>query len=130
MLRFFVFVSGAVLMSLEMVGSRFLAPPGEGYARAAAEARRAAEIDSTLAEPHATMGHVSSIYDWDWQAADREFRHAISLNPRYATARRISISPRADAYWRGGGTARACCTRSPATRSRKWFPARAATHFC
>jgi serine/threonine-protein kinase len=69
-----------------ILGSRFLAPPDEGYKRAAVEARRAAELDPTLAEPHATIGNVSFSYEWDWEGADRAFRHALLLNPRYATA--------------------------------------------
>src|SRR5258708_9857666 len=47
-----------------LLARRFLAPPGQGYRRAATEARRAAELDATLAEPHATIGHVSFIYEW------------------------------------------------------------------
>ena len=69
-----------------ILSSRFLAPPGEGYARAEMEARRAAEIDPALAEPHATIGHVSFCCKWDWLEADRELRRAISLDPSYATA--------------------------------------------
>jgi hypothetical protein len=26
------------------------------------------------------------VFDWNWEAADREFRRAIELNPGYATA--------------------------------------------
>ncbi len=43
-------------------------------------------LDSTLAEPHATLGFVNLYYDWDWEASDREFQRAIALNPSYATA--------------------------------------------
>ena len=69
-----------------ILSSRFLAPPAEGYASAEMEARRAAEIDPLLAEPHATIGHVSFCFKWDWIEADRELRRAISLDPSYATA--------------------------------------------
>ncbi len=63
------------------------APVKEGMERAKAEARKAIELDETLAEAHTSLGWVTFIYDWDWQAADRQFRRAIELNPRYSTAR-------------------------------------------
>ncbi|UCF41044.1 MAG: protein kinase [Gemmatimonadota bacterium] len=62
-------------------------PVEEGMRRAKREARRALELDETLAEAHTSLAWVSFIYDWDWQGAGREFRRAIELNPRYATAR-------------------------------------------
>jgi tetratricopeptide (TPR) repeat protein len=39
-----------------------------------------------LAEAHASLAYVSQNYEWDWPAAEREFRRAIELNPNYATA--------------------------------------------
>ena len=63
------------------------APVIEGMERAKAEARKAIELDETLAEAHTSLGWVTFIYDWDWAGAEREFRRAIELNPRYATAR-------------------------------------------
>jgi serine/threonine protein kinase/Tfp pilus assembly protein PilF len=63
------------------------APVFEGMERAKTEARKAIELDDTLAEAHTSLAWVTFIYDWDWPAADREFSRAVSLNPRYATAR-------------------------------------------
>ena len=63
------------------------APVAEGMERARREARRAIELDETLAEAHTSLGWVTFIYDWDWAGAEREFSRAIQLNPRYATAR-------------------------------------------
>ncbi len=62
------------------------APVVEGMERAKAEARKAIELDETLAEAHTSLGWVTFIYDWDWPGAEREFRRAIELNPRYSTA--------------------------------------------
>ena len=39
------------------------------------------EIDPTLAEAHTALATVSWGYDWDWQAADKEYRKALELNP-------------------------------------------------
>jgi len=62
-------------------------PVAEGMRRAKEFALRALALDETLAEAHTSLGWVLFIYDWDWEAASREFRRALELNPRYATAR-------------------------------------------
>src|SRR5690242_223709 len=58
----------------------------EGLERAKAYARKAIALDETVAEAHASLAWVLFIYDWDWDGADREFRRAIELDPRYASA--------------------------------------------
>jgi eukaryotic-like serine/threonine-protein kinase len=63
------------------------APVVEGMERAKLFARKALELDETLAEAHTSLGWVTFIYDWDWSAADRELARAIELNPRYSVAR-------------------------------------------
>ena len=50
-------------------------------------AKRALELDDTLAQAHAALAYVSTFYDWDWPTAEREFRRALELKPDYATAR-------------------------------------------
>ena len=62
-------------------------PVAEGMRRAKEFALRALAIDETLAEAHTSLGWVLFIYEWDWDAAAREFQRALELNPRYATAR-------------------------------------------
>ncbi len=47
---------------------------------ARAAAAKALEVDDTLAEAHSAAGLVSSLYDWDWSAAERHFRRALELN--------------------------------------------------
>ena len=64
---------------------RFVVPK-DAYERARAAAARALEIDPNLAEGHAILAAIKTAYEWDWQGAEREFRHAIQLNPNYATA--------------------------------------------
>ena len=61
-------------------------PVREGFESAKAYARKAIELDESLAEAHASLAWVLFIYDWDWDEAEREFRRAIELDPRYATA--------------------------------------------
>ena len=47
---------------------------------------RALEIDDTLSEAHASLGLNKTAFEWNWAAAEEEFKRAIELNPGYATA--------------------------------------------
>jgi serine/threonine-protein kinase len=62
-------------------------PVAEGLGRAREEARKAIALDDSLAEAHTSLAWVLFIHDWDWEGAGREFRRAIELDPRYASAR-------------------------------------------
>jgi tetratricopeptide (TPR) repeat protein len=64
-------------------------PVHEGLDLAKQFARKAIELDETLAEPHASLGWRYFIYDWDWDAAVKEFRRSIDLDPRYAWAHQL-----------------------------------------
>ena len=61
-------------------------PVTEGFERAKEYARKALALDDTLAEAHASLAWSLFVYDWDWEGAGREFRRAIELDPRYASA--------------------------------------------
>jgi eukaryotic-like serine/threonine-protein kinase len=61
-------------------------PVHRGFAMAKEYARKALELDDGLAEAHASLAWSLFIYDWDWQAAEREFRLAIDRDQRYSTA--------------------------------------------
>jgi tetratricopeptide (TPR) repeat protein len=60
-------------------------PPKAVVPKAKAASLRALELDDTLAEAHATRGHILSEYDWNNTAAERDYQRAIELNPGYAT---------------------------------------------
>ena len=45
---------------------------------------RAIALDDSLAEAHAPMGSVFYMYDWNWPAAEREFRRSMELNPSFS----------------------------------------------
>ncbi|MGH9966477.1 MAG: protein kinase domain-containing protein [Pyrinomonadaceae bacterium] len=47
----------------------------------------ALRIDETLAEAHTMLAMILLQYDWDWLAAEREFRRAIEIDPNYALGR-------------------------------------------
>jgi DNA-binding winged helix-turn-helix (wHTH) protein/TolB-like protein/Flp pilus assembly protein TadD len=55
--------------------------PHDGFPKAREAALKALELDPSLAEAHAALGSVKFFYDWDWTAAEREFRAANELDP-------------------------------------------------
>ncbi len=61
-------------------------PPREKMPKAKAAATKALQLDDTLAEAHTSLASVLTKYDWDWPGAEKEFKRAIELNPRYAEA--------------------------------------------
>ncbi len=61
-------------------------PPRERMPRAKAAAMKALQLDDTLVEAHTSLARVLFVYDWDWPAAEKEFKLAIELNRRYAPA--------------------------------------------
>lgn len=60
--------------------------PNEAMPKAKAAAQRALELDETLAEAHTALARVFAAYEWNWPEAEKEFKRAIELNPRYPTA--------------------------------------------
>jgi tetratricopeptide (TPR) repeat protein len=61
-------------------------PPKDAMTKAEAAARKALELDPTLAEAHAVLGMTKMQYEWDWVYAESEFKRVIELNPNYPTA--------------------------------------------
>jgi TolB-like protein/Tfp pilus assembly protein PilF len=61
-------------------------PPKSSLPKAKELVQRALELDSSLAEAHASLAQVLH-REWDWQGAEREYRRAIELNPDCAIAR-------------------------------------------
>lgn len=61
-------------------------PPKEFNERAKAAASKALEIDETLAEAHIALALIKYRCDWNWLAAEEEYRRTIELNPKQANA--------------------------------------------
>jgi len=61
-------------------------PPEELVPKARAAARKALELDDHLAEAHTSLAYLTHRFDWDWAAAEAEYKRALDLNPNYATA--------------------------------------------
>jgi TolB-like protein/Tfp pilus assembly protein PilF len=62
-----------------------VAPAKDVFPRAKAAAAKALEIDDKLAEAHTSLAYAKFLYDWDWRGAERGFKRALKLNPKYAT---------------------------------------------
>ncbi|HET6646042.1 MAG TPA: tetratricopeptide repeat protein, partial [Pyrinomonadaceae bacterium] len=60
--------------------------PTEGLPKAKAAALKAIELDDTLADGHAVLGWVHFWYDWDWSAAESQFKRALELDENNADA--------------------------------------------
>jgi TolB-like protein len=70
-------------------GNRSLAitsdvPSKDSLPQATAAARKALEIDDSLAEGHASLSFSLIWYEWDWVGGEREAKRGIALNPNSA----------------------------------------------
>jgi serine/threonine protein kinase/Tfp pilus assembly protein PilF len=60
--------------------------PNEVYPKAKAALKKAMEIDDSLGEAHTLAADISTWHDWDWRAAEKGYKRAISLNPSLESA--------------------------------------------
>jgi len=63
------------------------AAPHETMPKAKESAIKALALDDTLAEAHASLAHILMNYDWNWSAAEKEFKRGIEVPPECATGR-------------------------------------------
>jgi tetratricopeptide (TPR) repeat protein len=96
-----------------ILGSYSWIAPRTAAAKAKAAAKEALAFDDDLAQPHATLGLVSSLFERNWSSADVEFARAIERDPKSGTARHWRAMFRAaiDDPWRAIeeiGVARGC----------------------
>ena len=61
-------------------------PDSEAWPRALAAARKAVELDDSLAEAHSSLGFDLFYGSLDLKGGEREFKRAVELNPNYAEA--------------------------------------------
>ena len=57
--------------------------PRELMPKAKELARKALSLDNTVAQAHCVLGMVELLYDWDWSAAEEEYKQTVALNPNY-----------------------------------------------
>jgi TolB-like protein/Tfp pilus assembly protein PilF len=56
-------------------------PSKDALVQAKTAARKAIELDGTLADPHASLAFIAETHEWDWATAEREYQRALELNP-------------------------------------------------
>ena len=62
-------------------------PPSQSVSKARESAQQALAADPNNADAHCVLANISASYDWDFAAAEKEYRLAISLDPNNSTAR-------------------------------------------
>jgi tetratricopeptide (TPR) repeat protein len=60
--------------------------PSEAFSKARKAAEKALDLDPDAPEPHASLGYVNMYFDWNFPAAEAEFRKSIELNPSLVLA--------------------------------------------
>jgi TolB-like protein/DNA-binding winged helix-turn-helix (wHTH) protein/Flp pilus assembly protein TadD len=71
----------AALAAAYDAATTYYSSPAEVMPRAKEAALRAVELDPTLGSAHVRLGYVCLFFDWDWPAAEREYRRALEINP-------------------------------------------------
>lgn len=72
--------------SFALLGSSDVLDPRDAYLKAKAAASKAIELDNSLGEAHTSLAFCLGDFEWNWDAAEKEYQRAIALNPGYATA--------------------------------------------
>lgn len=56
--------------------------PNESAPKAREAARKALDINEADVDAHVVLGQVAHWFDWDWAAAEKEFKRSLELNPQ------------------------------------------------
>lgn len=71
----------AALAGAYDAATTYYSSPQEVMPRSREAAQRAVELDPFLASGHVRLGYVRLFFDWDWSAAEAEYRRALEINP-------------------------------------------------
>jgi len=64
-------------------------PPSLAMPSARENVLKALALDDSLADAHKTLAIIKFYGDWDWAAAEKEFKRALELNPSYSEGHRM-----------------------------------------
>jgi TolB-like protein/DNA-binding winged helix-turn-helix (wHTH) protein/Tfp pilus assembly protein PilF len=70
-------------------GSWAFMNPRDAFPKAKEAARKAVELDDSLAEAHVTLCEVLHVYEWNWSEAGWECRRALELGPNSAMVHKM-----------------------------------------
>src|SRR5258708_9601962 len=77
----------AALAAAYDAATTYYSSTAEVMPRAKEAALQAVALDPNLGSAHVRLGYVRLFYDWDWPAAEREYRRALEINPTIPQAR-------------------------------------------
>jgi tetratricopeptide (TPR) repeat protein len=72
--------------SYELLGYWGFLPLKAAFPQTKAFALKALELDDTNADAHVELAAMTTYYDWDWPAAEKGYKRALSLDPNNAAA--------------------------------------------
>ncbi len=72
--------------SYVLLGWNSYLPSKDAFPKAKVAAMEALRLDPALGEAHTPFAAVLWLHDWQWQAAQTEFKRSLALNPAYPTA--------------------------------------------
>ena len=64
----------------------YYSSPAQVMPRSREAALQAVALDPNLASGHVRLGYVRLFFDWDWPAAEKEYRRALEINPSLSEA--------------------------------------------
>jgi len=68
-------------------------PEKDATPKAKEAALQALRVDDRMAEAYTSLGLIAGQYEWNWAEAERNYKHAIELDPNYSVAH----------HWYGAG---------------------------
>ena len=71
----------SLAFSYNLLASDEYIAPEDGFPKAKELARKALDLNQNLAGAHAALGFALYLFDWNWGAAEAEFRRANELEP-------------------------------------------------
>jgi len=60
--------------------------PNEAYPKIKVYVKKALDLNNSLAEAYVVRGNINRLYDWNWKAAEQNYKRALQLNPNLAEA--------------------------------------------
>jgi serine/threonine-protein kinase len=75
-----------VAESYVLLGWNSYLPPKDAFPKGKSAALTALQLDPDLGEAYTPLAAALWLHDWQWQAAELEFKRSLQLNPAYPTA--------------------------------------------
>jgi tetratricopeptide (TPR) repeat protein len=73
-------------LAYDLLGMYELHAPDESFSKVKDFAGQALKLDNTLSEAYTARAAAESFWEFDWAAAERDFQHALALDPNSAIA--------------------------------------------